>query len=226
VVFTSPTIPQSILPPQETYADATTNPNQRRRRQRKTASAILPASAQLETAPTTTTAIPTPIPASFPIPPHIYRQSNSRNRGVTIAASTLMAMSLHPTTKIASQPIYHANAVTDPITGASLEYRALLKGPDAALWEQGWANEFRRLGPHGTSTMEAIPFTSIPRGHAIGNIRVVAAFKPLKEEKHRVHFTLAHHNHDYIGEVSTPTVEMPTVKCHLNSVVSTPNAST
>jgi hypothetical protein len=86
---------------------------------------------------------------------------------------------------------------SDPITGATLEYMALLKGPDAASWLQGWSNEFRRLGPKGTKTMEAIKFSNIPKERAIGNIRMVATYKPLKEEHHRVPFTLAYHNHDY-----------------------------
>ena len=119
---------------------------------------------------------------------------------------------------------HQANAVTDPITGATLEYRDLIKGPNRALWEQGWCNEFQRLGPNGTKTIKAIAFQQIPHDRAIGNIRVVAALKPLKTEMHRIRFTIAHHHHDFEGATSTPTVDMPTVKCHINSTISTPNA--
>jgi hypothetical protein len=72
--------------------------------------------------------------------------------------------------------------------------------------------------------MQPIHRHHIPQGRAIGNVRIVAALKPLKEEQHRIRFTLAHHHHDYTGDTSTPTVEMPTVKAHLNSVISTPGA--
>ena len=135
-----------------------------------------------------------------------------------------MALSLHPYIATSNLPHPQANAVTDPITGATLEYRDLLKSPDTKLWENGWCNEFNRLGPNGTKTIQAIAFYNIPKGRAIGNIRVVAALKPLKAEMHRVRFTIAHHHHDYTGATSTPTVDMPTVKCHLNSTISTPNA--
>jgi hypothetical protein len=135
-----------------------------------------------------------------------------------------MALSILPTTTAANTNAIFANAVTDPITGATLEYRDLLKGPDRAHWEQGWVNEFTRLGPNGTKTIKAICFQHIPKGRAIGNIRVVAALKPLKTEMHRIRFTIAHHHHDYTGATSTPTVDMPTVKCHINSTISTIDA--
>jgi hypothetical protein len=125
----------------------------------------------------------------------------------------LLALSLHspPATHTATPQVFLANAVTDPITGATLEYRDLLKGTDRDKWTNGWANEFRRLGPTGTNTLQPLLFTNIPKDRAIGNIRVVAAYKPLKEEHYRIRFTVAHHHHDYVGDVSTPTIEMPTV---------------
>jgi hypothetical protein len=88
----------------------------------------------------------------------------------------------------------------------------------------GWSNEFHRLGPNGTKTIKPINRHHIPQGRAKGNVRIVAAFKPLKEEQHRIRFTLARHHHDYVGETATPTVEMPTVKAHINSTLSTPGA--
>jgi hypothetical protein len=135
-----------------------------------------------------------------------------------------MALSITqpPTTHKAT---HLANSVTDPITGATLEYCDLIKGPDKLKWEQGWCNEFIRLGPKGTKTIQAIAFQHIPKGWAIGNIRIVAALKPLKMEMHCTRFTIAHHQHDYTGATSTPTVDMPSVKCHLNSTISTSNAS-
>jgi hypothetical protein len=53
---------------------------------------------------------------------------------------------------------------------------------------------------------------------------MVAAYKPHKADPYRVRLTAGGDRIDYPGNVSTPTVDMTTVKCHLNSVVSTPDA--
>ena len=218
-----------------TYIQGTINPAKRRRLQRqKQKTRQLTTTSTAPTPPTLPTTIPTvpppatpvsdttrtttsPTPDSTTLPRHNH---NTRYRALSIAAHHLLTQSLFPnnTTK------HQANAVTDPITGATLEYRDLIKGPHRALWEQGWCNEFQRLGPNGTKTIKAIAFQQIPHDRAIGNIRVVAALKPLKTEMHRIRFTIAHHHHDFEGATSTPTVDMPTVKCHINSTISTPNA--
>ena len=39
------------------------------------------------------------------------------------------------------QEHHQANIVIDPTTGASLEYRHLVKGPTKAIWENSFANE-------------------------------------------------------------------------------------
>ena len=40
---------------------------------------------------------------------------------------------------------HHANVVIDPTTGASLEYRHLVKGPTKAIWKNPFANEIGQL---------------------------------------------------------------------------------
>ena len=40
---------------------------------------------------------------------------------------------------------HQANFVIDPKTGASLEYRNLVKGPTKAIWESSFAHEIGRL---------------------------------------------------------------------------------
>ena len=40
---------------------------------------------------------------------------------------------------------HKANFVIDPTTGASLEYRHLVKGPTKAIWEKSFANEIGRI---------------------------------------------------------------------------------
>jgi hypothetical protein len=52
----------------------------------------------------------------------------------------------------------------------------------------------------------------------------MAAVKPIKTDKFRIRFTAGGNLVDYPGAVSTPTVDVPTVKCLLNSVVSTQDA--
>jgi hypothetical protein len=49
-----------------------------------------------------------------------------------------MALSIIPTTFATNASAFFANAVTDPITGATLEYRDLMKDPDHKHWKQGW----------------------------------------------------------------------------------------
>ena len=39
------------------------------------------------------------------------------------------------------QGYHQENVVIDPTTGASLEYRNLVKGPNKAIWENSFANE-------------------------------------------------------------------------------------
>ena len=218
-----------------TYTNKTKNPAQRRRQQRtalrKNIANTTP-QINIPLAETPTATSPTTIIPIVPIPPAptsvhqpIRHHHNTRYRALSISAASLQSLAIYtPTKLLPKNPTFFANAVTDPITGATLEYRDLLKGPDRTQWENGWCNEFRRLGPTGTKTIKAIAFHHIPKGRAIGNIRVVAALKPLKAEMHRIRFTIAHHHHDYIGPTSTPTVDMPTVKCHLNSTISTHEA--
>ena len=204
-----PATPPAANP--STYAQLTTNPRQRRRRQRK-------ANTQAQYVP------PSTLPTN-PLGPIETALQQSRRRSIHIAAA-----SITPSTFATSPPNavhttdFYVFSVLDPVTGASLEYRHLIKGDDANLWETGWCNEYRRLGPKGTNTMRPILPSELPPDRSVGFLRMVAAYKPHKIEKHRVRFTIAHRKHDYPGTVSTPTVDITTVKCHLNSVISTPNA--
>ena len=56
-------------------------------------------------------------------------------------------------------------------------------------------------------------------------LRIVAESKPNKSEKHRVRFTIGGNRINYPGVITTPTVEIQTVKLHLNSVISNVNVS-
>ena len=130
-----------------------------------------------------------------------------------------------------SQAIWTANAVIDPNTGASLEYRHLRLGPDGDQWVKAAADEIGRLAqgvqpymPTGTDTMHFIKHTDIPAGRVATYLRIVAAEKPNKVETKRIRFTVGGDRIVYEGKVSTPTADLTTVKLLLNSVISTKGA--
>jgi hypothetical protein len=78
--------------------------------------------------------------------------------------------------------------------------------------------------------MAPTPFTSLPTptsqpaDRTTTYLRIVAALKSNKTEPKRICFTVGGNRIDYKGNVSTPTADLMTVKCLLNSVVSTNNA--
>ena len=211
--------PHPTSPPPEpwtlvTYADKTRNPAQRRRQENKNKKQPAPPPiAEQPIAPVTTA-------------PHEH--------GTRFQARKTP----HPSNKANSGLLQHdffeqANTVTDPITGDSFEYTQLIKGPNKKVWFNAAANEFGRLAnglgpnssmPTGTNTIRFIKHDDLPAGRKATYSRFVAAEKQNKAEKFRVRLTVGGNLVDYPGKVSTPTVDMPVVKCLLNSVVSTPNA--
>jgi hypothetical protein len=126
---------------------------------------------------------------------------------------------------------YYALSVVDPTTGAVLEYPALLRGADASKWEHGTSLEIGRLAqgclPHtasGSDTMHFIKHTDKPSHRIATYLRIVAALKPNKADMYRIRFKAGGNKIIYLGKVSTPTADLPIVKLHLNSVISTPGA--
>jgi Reverse transcriptase (RNA-dependent DNA polymerase) len=55
-------------------------------------------------------------------------------------------------------------------------------------------------------------------------LRIVAQYKPNKADPCRIRWTCGGDKIEYVGDVSTPRADLSTVKCHINSVVSTPKA--
>jgi hypothetical protein len=124
----------------------------------------------------------------------------------------------------------HGNA-TNPDTGRIADYLELSKCSEGALWIESCKDEFGRLCqghgsdmPSGTETMFFIPISAIPKGRKPTYLRIVAAFRPEKSNPRHVRFTVGGDRIDYLGDVSTKTADLPTVKTLLNSVISTPNA--
>jgi hypothetical protein len=160
---------------------------------------------------------------------------NTRLRLCNMALSAPMLVPSEPLLHLAPATThipfrYTAHAVLDTTTGADIPYSQLIKGPDAPHWLRATSMECGRLaqglrdGLAGTDTMFFIPHTQKPAHKIATYLRIVAAYKPHKEDPFRIRFTAGGDKIEYAGNVSTPTVDMPTVKCHLNDVISTPNA--
>ena len=123
------------------------------------------------------------------------------------------------------------NAVIDPSTGASLEYRHLLKTSQAPVWSTSFANELGRLVngvgtrmPTGTNTMGFIPKHKVPHDKIPTYARLVCDICPHKKETHRSRLTVGGNLIDFPGDKSTSTADITAIKCLLNSIISNPSA--
>jgi len=123
------------------------------------------------------------------------------------------------------------NAIVDPVTGASLEYRHLIQNDHTRLtWNRSFANELGRLANgvgdriKGTNTIKFIPKTSVPPGRKVTYGRIVVDYRPTKKEPNRTRLTVGGDKIEYPGAVRTDTADMVTAKLLLNSVISTPRA--
>ena len=212
-----------------TYQSATRNPGQRRRQARKAAKLAAAASPPIVNTPTS--------PLSAIPAPHsqITRSSTDHlpRANCVVATSDLPSdpQLIVDDADSTADLTHYAYAVIDPETGASLEYPALLRGPDGARWEHGTSLEIGRLTqgclPYTTSGSETMAFirhTDKPADRIATYLRIVAALKPNKADMYRIRFTCGGDKVIYLGKVSTPTADLTSVKTHLNSVVSTPGA--
>ena len=235
---TATATPTDVVP---TYLTATRNPGQRRRQARKAAKARAQLAAATPDKP--------PTPTFLGTNPHSTRSKSGKlprpRANCVIATADLppeprLIVDTIPLTFTDTRTLLYADdtvqtnyafAVIDPATGATLEYPALLAGPDGPKWEAGTSSELGRLAqgclPHTTSgsdTMHFIRHTDKPHDRIATYLRIVAALKPNKTEMYRIRFTVGGDRIIYHGKVSTPTADLTTVKAHLNSVISTPGA--
>ena len=122
-------------------------------------------------------------------------------------------MAQHVTVLATNMQGHHqANVVIDPTTGASLEYRHLIKGPTKAVWENSFANEIGRLVqgfgtsmPSGTNTIFFISKDKVTSGRTVTYGRIVAEIRPQKAETHRTRLTMGGNLISFPGDVTTPT---------------------
>jgi hypothetical protein len=131
----------------------------------------------------------------------------------------------HTANAAVNVPLDHsANAAVN------IPYRQLAAGPDAAHWLLANSKEMGRLAQGldgvlpGTDTMFFIPHSAKPADRKATYLRIVCEHNVAKPDPYRIRFTAGGDKVEYPGNVSTPTVDITTVKCHLNSVLSTPQA--
>jgi hypothetical protein len=126
-----------------------------------------------------------------------------------------------------------ANAIIDSDTGASMEYRHLIKSDKHKLtWTRSFANELGRLAQGvadretGTNTITFILKSDIPdnRQQDVTYGRICVDYRPQKKEPERTRLTVGGNLIDYPGDVSTPTADTTTAKLVINSVLSTAGA--
>jgi len=78
--------------------------------------------------------------------------------------------------------------------------------------------------PAGTNTIFFIEHKLKPKHKKATYLRIVTSETPHKEEMKRVRWTVGGDRIQYDGDLATPTANLTTVKCHINSVISTPGA--
>jgi hypothetical protein len=128
-------------------------------------------------------------------------------------------------------PMPMANSVINEDTGASLEYRHLIKDYSTlTVWNKAAANEFGILAQgfgdriEGSNTIFFIPRQAVPKGKIITYGRFVVDVRPNKFEIHRVRLTMGGNLIQYPGDVSTRSAYLTTSKCLWNRTISTDSA--
>ena len=219
-----------------TYVQRTRNRGQARRAKQKAQRATAP------TSPPSTSATAT-VPKSAPprqrpstraatvpkrAPPRDRHNTRAQRAQRRQAANSTTAPP-QPNNNVHRQ--HFVNALTTPETGDTLEWKHVIKGPNAAQWRQGNLNEIGRLtdGRIGknivaTNTIRFIKLSALPAGRQPTYLRVVVSYRPQKEDPYRIRWTVGGNRIDYPGEKSTPGSDQTTVKLLTNSVISTPDA--
>jgi hypothetical protein len=165
---------------------------------------------------------------------------NTRSRAHTITQETILHL-LHKTrTPLTPRraaprqfPREALSAILDTDTGELLEYRHLIKNPKyCTIWKNAYGKELGRLAQgipgtvKGTNTIVFIAHNDIPpqRRKDVTYGRIVANYRPEKEDPYRIRLTVGGNRITYPGDCGTPTADMLTTKILLNSVISTKGA--
>eukprot|EP00804_Cyclotella_cryptica_P019885 CCRYP_007803-RA/>CCRYP_007803-RA protein AED:0.34 eAED:0.24 QI:0/0/0/1/0/0.66/3/0/610 len=97
------------------------------------------------------------------------------------------------------------------------------------IWKNAYGKELGRLAQgipgtvKGTNTIVFIAYNEIPpqRRKDVTYGRIVANYRPEKEDPYRIRLTVGGNRITYPGDCGTPTADMLTTKILLNSVIST-----
>ena len=128
---------------------------------------------------------------------------------------------------------YFKVAVINKGTVYSLDDRALIKNPRYHdIWLRSYANELGQLAKgvqdiKGTYTIIFIKKNEIPqdRWKNVTYGRIVVDYLPQKSEPYQTRLTVGGDKINYPYGVSTPTVDLTTIKLLWNSTISTPGAN-
>ena len=92
---------------------------------------------------------------------------------------------------------HQSNIVIEPTTGASLEYRYIIKEPTKAILENSFSNEIGQLAqgvgkriPSVTNTIFFIPKYKLPSGKTVTYGIIVAEMQPQNAETHHTRLTV------------------------------------
>jgi hypothetical protein len=122
------------------------------------------------------------------------------------------------------QKHHSINAVVD------MSHRKLINSENAQCWIQATQQEFGRLaqgldnGLLGTDTIFFIPHAAKTSDRPATYCQAVADYNEHKPDPYHVRLTAGGDKVVYTKYVGTPTVDISTVKIHLNSVISTPDS--
>ena len=160
-----------------------------------------PAAPQRVATPAPTPAAPSPVPT---------RTSTRRKERTSRYANTATCSS------------YALTAADLSSDGSVLTYRSAMNGPDKVEWEQASAAEFDRL----IETWQCIAFcpaTDLPPDRKASYYNPQVKTKVINGKlDRRVRGTFGGNLSDYSGDVTAHTADLSTIKCHLNSTLSTP----
>ena len=123
---------------------------------------------------------------------------------------------------------YNAGSIWDEECKRWMAYRDFLKHPNPEIrkrWDQAGVNEFARLA-NGHGDIEGLQvITFIARHQMPGDkkatyARYVVDYRPEKSEPWRLRITCGGDKLEYVGDTTTHSASMETIKCQLNNIIS------
>ena len=159
-------------------------------------------------------------------------------RGPSTAANQITVRGFFPkagpTSHILPPTMYGLNAgsIWDEEMNQYMAYRDLIKHNNPKIrerWNQAGLNEFARLAQgygdvEGKNVITFIAKMDVPAGKQATYARYVVDYRPEKDEPWRLRITCGGDRLEYYGDTTTHSATMETIKCQLNSIISTKGA--